>query len=152
MKKITQVVLLLMLTGINQVAIGQTSGWFGKTVLQNQLNLRGPVPPTNLEYGKYKSYEMILDLAPGLESSMNNRKIPYSAEKYYEAFSISGLKKQKEGDFKVKYNLTRFELVNDEDYVQNTYQKAPAYYIGLESNLEITKSDLEPEAANASVK
>ncbi|WP_026727146.1 hypothetical protein [Flavobacterium denitrificans] len=138
MKKITQVVLLLMLTGINQVAIGQTSGWFGKTVLQNQLNLRGPVPPTNLEYGKYKSYEMILDLAPGLESSMNNRKIPYSAEKYYEAFSISGLKKQKEGDFKVKYNLTRFELVNDEDYVQNTYQKAPAYYIGLESNLEIT--------------
>jgi hypothetical protein len=48
------------------------------------------------------------------------------------------LKKQKEGDFKVKYNLTRFELVNDEDYVQNTYQKAPAYYIGLESNLEIT--------------
>ncbi|MHC0439741.1 hypothetical protein [Flavobacterium sp. 3-210] len=138
MKKITKIVLFVVLAGITQTVSAQSTGWFGKAVLSNSLNLRGPVPPTNLEYGKYKSYEMILDLAPGLENSMNNRKIPYSAEKYYEAFSISGLKKQKEGDFKVKYNLTRFELVNDEDYVQNTYQKAPAYYIGLESNLEIT--------------
>ncbi|MEN2414376.1 hypothetical protein [Flavobacterium mesophilum] len=138
MKKITKIILFVVLAGINQTVSAQSTGWFGKATISNPLNLRGPVPPINLDYGKYKSYEMILDLAPGLESSMNNRKIPYSAEKYYEAFAISGLKKQKEGDFKVKYNLTRFELVNDEDYVQNTYQKAPAYYIGLESNLEIT--------------
>lgn len=138
MKKITQVVLLLMLTGINQIASGQSTGWFGKATVSNPLNLRGPVAPINPEYGNYKSYEMILNLAPGLESSMNNKKAPYSSEKFYEAFSISGLKKQKEGEFKVKYNLTRFELVNDEEYVQTYYQKAPAYYIGLESNLEIT--------------
>ncbi|WP_230392471.1 hypothetical protein [Flavobacterium sp. LC2016-01] len=140
MKKITQVVLLLMLAGISQTASAQMTAWAtGKTeAITNRLNLRGPVPPTNLEYGGYKSYEIILDLSPGLEKSMNIKKAPFSAEKFYQAFGISGLKKQKEGDFKVKYNLTRFELVNDEEYLQTTYQKAPAYYIGLESNLEIT--------------
>jgi len=135
MRNITKIILLLVLTGINQTVCGQI---FGKSVIENRLNLRGPVPPINAEYGKYKSYEMILDLSPGLESSMNIKKAPFSAEKYYEAFSISGLKKQKEGDFKVKYNLTRFELVNDEDYLETYYQKAPAYYIGFESNLEIS--------------
>lgn len=134
MRNFTKIILLLVLTGINQTVCGQ---FFGKAVVENKLNLRGPVPPTNTEYGKYKSYEMILDLSPGLENSMNIKKAPFSADKFYQAFSISGLKKQKEGDFKVKYNLTRFELVNDEDYLETTYQKAPAYYIGLESNLEI---------------
>lgn len=129
-----------MLAGATQTVSAQMTAWAsGKTeAITNRLNLRGPVPPTNMEYGKYKSYEVILDLAPGLENSMNIKKAPFSAEKFYQAFNISGLKKQKEGDFKVKYNLTRYELVNDEDYLQTTYQKAPAYYIGLESNLEIT--------------
>jgi hypothetical protein len=141
MRNITKIILLLVLTSITQTVCGQMGPMavanmpVGKT---NRLNLRGPVPPIDTQYGKYKSYEMIVELSPGLEASMNLRKIPYSAEKYYEAFSISGLKKQKEGDFKVKYSLTRFELVNDEDYVENYYQKAPAYYIGLESNLEIS--------------
>ncbi|WP_347051638.1 hypothetical protein [Flavobacterium olei] len=140
MKNITRVIVLLMLAGATQTVSAQMTAWAsGKTeAITNRLNLRGPVPPTNMEYGKYKSYEVILDLAPGLENSMNIKKAPFSAEKFYQAFNISGLKKQKEGDFKVKYNLTRFELVNDEDYLQTTYQKAPAYYIGLESNLEIT--------------
>lgn len=134
MRKFTKIILLLILTGISQTVCGQ---FFGKATIENKLNLRGPVPPVITDYGKYKSYEMILDLSPGLEKSMNIKKAPFSADKFYEAFSISGLKKQKEGDFKVKYNLTRFELVNDEDYLETTYQKAPAYYIGLESNLEI---------------
>jgi hypothetical protein len=134
MKNVAKIILLLVLTGgINQTVCAQ---FFGKKI-ENRLNLRGPVPPIDTQYGKYKSYEMILDLSPGLEKSMNIKKAPFSAEKFYEAFSISGLKKQKEGDFKVKYNLTRFELVNDEDYLETYYQKAPAYYIGLESNLEI---------------
>jgi hypothetical protein len=139
MKNVTKIILLLVLTGINQTVCGQMGQMaVAKTeAITNRLNLRGPVPPIDTQYGKYKSYEMILDLSPGLESSMNIKKAPFSAEKYYQAFSISGLKKQKEGDFKVKYNLTRFELVNDEDYLETYYQKAPAYYIGLESNLEI---------------
>ncbi|KAF2336286.1 hypothetical protein [Flavobacterium daemonense] len=139
MKNFTRVILLMVLASITQTVSAQGNGWFSwkPGSILNALNLRGPVPPKDPQYGKYKSYEMILDLAPGLEKSMNNRKIPFSQEKYYEAFNISGLKKQKDGEFKVKYNLTRFELVNDEDYVQNSYQNAPAYYIGMESNLEI---------------
>jgi hypothetical protein len=138
MKNLKKIILLLVLSGINQTVFGQMSPMAFKTeVPTNRLNLRGPVPPTNTQYGKYKSYEVILDLSPGLENSMNIKKAPFSAEKYYQAFSISGLKKQKEGDFTIKYNLTRFELVNDEDYLETYYQKAPAYYVGLESNLEI---------------
>jgi hypothetical protein len=133
MRNFTKIILLLVLASINQTVCAQ---FFGKAI-EHRLNLRGPVPPIDTEYGKYKSYEMILDLSSGLENSMNIKKAPFSAEKFYQAFSISGLKKQKEGDFKVKYNLTRFELVNDEDYLETYYQKAPAYYIGLESNLEI---------------
>ncbi|KQX08756.1 hypothetical protein [Flavobacterium sp. Root420] len=140
MKNITKIILLLVLTGINQTVCGQmTSMAFGKTTaVTNRLNLRGPVPPVDTKYGKYKSYQMVLDLSPGLESSFNLRKLPFSAEKFNESFAISGLKKSNDGDFKIKYNLTRYELIHDEDYLETYYQKAPAYYIGLESNLEIS--------------
>ena len=134
MKNLTKIILLLLLTSIIQTVSGQI---FGKVVPENRLNLRGPVPPIDTQYGKYKTYEMLLNLAPGLENSYNIKKAPFSAEKFNSSFFISGLKKTNDGDFKVKYNLTRFELVNDEDYLEAYYQKAPAYYIGFESNLEI---------------
>lgn len=132
MRNFTKIILLLVLTGINQTVCGQA------IEATNRLNLRGPVPPVDTQYGKYKSYELILELSPGLESSYNIKKVPFSAEKFTSNFFISGLKKTNDGDFKIKYNLTRFELVNDEDYLETYYQKAPAYYIGLESNLEIS--------------
>lgn len=132
MRNFTKIILLLVLTGINQTVCGQAME------ATNRLNLRGPVPPVDTQYGKYKSYELILELSPGLESSYNIKKVPFSAEKFTSNFFISGLKKTNDGDFKIKYNLTRFELVNDEDYLETYYQKAPAYYIGLESNLEIS--------------
>lgn len=140
MKKFTKIILLLVLTGVNHTVSAQmTAMAIGKTeAITNRLNLRGPVPPVDTQYGKYKSYELILALSPGLESSYNIKKVPFSAEKFTSNFGISGLKKMDNGDFKIKYNLTRFELVNDEDYLETTYQKAPAYYIGLESNLEIS--------------
>ncbi|CAM4049585.1 hypothetical protein FLSI110296_11010 [Flavobacterium sinopsychrotolerans] len=132
MRNFTKIILLLVLTGINQTVCGQAME------ATNRLNLRGPVPPVDTQYGKYKSYELILELSPGLENSYNIKKVPFSAEKFTSNFFISGLKKTNDGDFKIKYNLTRFELVNDEDYLETYYQKAPAYYIGLESNLEIS--------------
>ncbi|KVV13557.1 hypothetical protein ACRASX_05410 [Flavobacterium sp. TMP13] len=131
MRKITKILLLLLLTSLNHVVFAQSE------VDETRLNLRGPIPPIDTQYGKYKTYEIILDLSPGLESSMNFRKIPFSIDKFYSKFNISGLKKVTEGEFKVKYNLTRYESVHDEDYVQTYFQKAPAFYIGLESNLEI---------------
>jgi hypothetical protein len=132
MRNFAKIILLLVLSGINQTVCGQA------IEATNRLNLRGPVPPVDTQYGKYKSYELILELSPGLESSYNIKKVPFSAEKFTSNFFISGLKKTNDGDFKIKYNLTRFELVNDEDYLETYYQKAPAYYIGLESNLEIS--------------
>lgn len=105
--------------------------------LKNTLNLRGPEAPVDDQYGNYKSYEIKLDLSKGIEDSFTFRKIPYSSEKINNIFFISGLKKANEGEFKIKYTVSRFESINDEDYVQTFYQKSPAYYIGMESNLEI---------------
>ncbi|MFV8351492.1 hypothetical protein [Flavobacterium sp. XS2P14] len=104
---------------------------------KNTLNLRGPEPPVDDQYSNYKSYEIKLDLSQGIEDSFTFRKIPYSSEKINNIFFISGLKKTNEGEFKIKYTVSRFESINDEDYVQWSYQKSPAYYIGMESNLEI---------------
>jgi hypothetical protein len=44
--------------------------------------------------------------------------------------------KNNDGDFKIKYTVSRFESMCDEDYVQTYYQNS-AYYLGMESNLEI---------------
>lgn len=130
MRNITKTIFLLLILSITSLGFAQTDA-------DNKLNLRGPVPPIDTQYGKYKTYQITLDLSPGLEKSMNSKKAPFSIEKFNKNFYISGLKKQDDGDFKIKYTLSRFELVNDEDYVETYYQKAPAYYIGLESSLEI---------------
>lgn len=106
----------------------------------NRINLRGPAKPVDIKFGHYKSYSLKLNLDPNLEKSMNLMKAAYSTDYMNRLFVISGLKKVDDGEFKVKYNLTRFELVNDE-YVEKTFQKAPAYYIGMESNLEILDKD-----------
>ena len=104
---------------------------------KNTLNLRGPEPPVDKRYGNYKTYEVKLDLSTGIEDSFAFRKVPYSSDKINNIFFISGLKKTNDGEFKIKYTVSRFESINDEDYVQSYYQKSPAYYIGMESNLEI---------------
>lgn len=130
MKQFKNICAILALTLICQLSIGQEKA-------ENRLNLRGPVPPVDQQYGKYKSYSIELTLNSGLEQSMNLNKAPYSTIAINSYLSISGLKKVDDGDFKIKYNLTRFELVTDEDYLESSYQRAPAYYIGIESNLEI---------------
>lgn len=103
----------------------------------HSLNLRGPQPPVDMQYANYKSYDIQLNLSSGIEKSFVFRNVPYSSDKITKSFFISGLKKMNDGDFKVKYTVTRFESVDDEDYVQTYYQKSPAYYIGMESNIEI---------------
>ena len=130
MKLFKNILTILVFTLICQISFGQEKA-------ENKLNLRGPVPPVDTQYGKYKSYSIELTLSSGLEQSMNAKKAPYSTIAINSYLSISGLKKIDNGDFKIKYNITRFELVTDEDYIESSYQRAPAYYIGLESNLEI---------------
>jgi hypothetical protein len=144
MRNFTKIIVLLVLAGISQNVCGQmTKMAVGRNLTEeemnkNKLNLRGPVPPVDTQYGKYKSYQLILDFSSGLESSFNIKKVPFSPEKMKQTLAVSGLKKTDDGEFKVKYSLTRYELVNDEDYLEKYYQNAPAYYIGLESNLEIS--------------
>jgi hypothetical protein len=104
---------------------------------KNRIRLRGPVKPIDGSYGNYKTFSIKLNISSDFESSIKSRNIPYSLSDLTAPLNIFGLKKVEDGDFKISYNLKRYELVKDEDYIENTYQNAPAYYIGLESNLEI---------------
>lgn len=133
MKKI---ILIVSLIFISNISFSQGTN----KEKNNRLNLRGPANPVDNKFGKYKSYSLKLNLDPNLEKSMNKMKAAYSTDYMNRLFEISGLKKIEDGEFKVKYNLTRFELVDDE-YVEKSFQKAPAYYIGLESNIEISDKD-----------
>jgi hypothetical protein len=56
------------------------------------------------------------------------------SEKINNIFFISGLKTN-DGEFKINIPFQDFESIDDEDYVQWTYQKSPCI-IGMESNLE----------------
>ena len=104
------------------------------------ISLRGPVQPIEGTYKNSKTFSLKLNIDPSFENSVSAKKIPYSLNDLSEPLNLFGLKKADNGDFKIVYNLKRYELVED-DYVEKDYQNAPAYYVGLESNLEIQDKD-----------
>ena len=121
-------------TGDVSSSVGDAAAFIGA---KNRIRLRGPVKPIDASYGNYKTFSIKLNIASDFESSVKSKNIPYSLSDLTDPLNIFGLKKVENGDFKITYNLKRYESVKDEDYIETTYQNAPAYYIGLESNLEI---------------
>lgn len=108
---------------------------------EKKLNLRGPVKPLDLTYANYKTYSLKSNLHAGIEKSLKSKKVAYSQSTIESDLQLAGFKKTDDGDFKITYNVTRFELVENESYVKSTFQKSPAYYIGIESNVEIKDKD-----------
>lgn len=106
-----------------------------------KLNLRGPVKPADLTYADYKTYSLTSNLDPGVEKSLKSNRAPFSQSTIEGNLFLEGLKKTDDGDFKIIYNVTRFDLVNDESYAKTSFQRAPAYHIGMETNLEIKDKD-----------
>ena len=140
MKKVTLIVSILLLNVIFLQAQSLKSGVVSAEAQPRKMTLRGPVQPIDASYISYKTFSLQLNITPTFGSSVQNKKIPYSLSDLSQPLNIFGLKKVDNGDFKIVYNLKRYELVED-DYVEKAYQNAPAYYVGLESNLEIQDKD-----------
>lgn len=140
MKKITIIISLLLLSISFINAQFLKLGAAAAEAEQRKMTLRGPVQPIDVSYGSYKSFSLKLNITPTFESSVQSKKIPYSLNDLSQPLNIFGLKKVDNGDFKIIYDLKRYELVED-DYVEKDYQNAPAYYVGLESKLEIQDKD-----------
>jgi hypothetical protein len=138
--KIIVCALIMMQTFISEAQFIKLGG-AASTEEKSKISLRGPVKPIDSSYGNYKTFSIKLNITADFENSVKSKKIPYSLSELSQPFTIFGLKKVDNGDFKIVYNLKRYELVNDEDYIETTYQNAPAYYIGLESDLEIQDKD-----------
>ncbi len=140
MKKITLIASILLLNVVFVKAQFLKLGAAAAEAEQRRMTLRGPVQPIDASYGNYKTFSLKLNITPTFESSVQSKKIPYSLNDLAQPLNIFGLKKVDNGDFKIVYDLKRYELVED-DYVEKDYQNAPAYYVGLESKLEIQDKD-----------
>lgn len=109
----------------------------GSVEKKKVLDLRGPIAPSDLSYVNAKSYSIKLNFDSNLETSFHSKNEAFSLNAFTEKMGIDGLKKAQDGDLRVTYNLSKFENITNEDYIETTYQRAPAHYIGMESNLEI---------------
>ncbi len=109
--------------------------------LKKAILFRGAIKPVETKYSNYKNYSININLAPVFESSLRDKKIPFSPNAVSNSFRIFGLKKVTDGDFKITYNLTRYEWVGDEDFIEKEYQHAPAFNIGIESNIEVKNKE-----------
>jgi hypothetical protein len=133
---------LLIITALLSISLSGNAQFFklGDSP-EKKISLRGPVEPVSSVYNQYTSYSVKLNISPGFENSLKDKKLAYSLNTLAEPLSIFGLKKADNGDFKIIYDLKRYEWVNNEDYIETTYQNAPAYYIGLESKLTILNKE-----------
>ena len=121
MKKITLIASLLLLNVVYLKAQFLKLGAAAAEAEQRKMTLRGPVQPIDASYGNYKTFSLKLNITPTFESSVQSKKIPYSLNDLSQPLNIFGLKKVDNGDFKIVYDLKRYELVED-DYVEKDYQ------------------------------
>ncbi|MFY7987349.1 MAG: hypothetical protein ACOVNP_00590 [Flavobacterium sp.] len=98
---------------------------------------RGSILPVEKKYSNYRTFSLELNLPSSVESTLREKKVPYSPKAFSNTYNLFGLKRVTSGEFKITYNLTRFEWVGDEDFIQKTYQNAPSFNIGMESNIEV---------------
>lgn len=96
------------------------------------INMRGPVAPVDLNYANYKSYTLKLNVPGTFEAIVDKSGGAYSPSKWAEDMVIYGLKHEIDGDFKIAYNVTKFEFLDSK-----TISGSPAYVMGIEANVEI---------------
>lgn len=122
MKKI---VLLLALTLFVNTTFAQKRN-------EKEIYLRGPVSPVDANYVNYKSYTMKINVPKNLEATIRDAGGSFSPSEVAENLGIGGLKNMIDGDFRIEYNITRFEYID-----ARTIQRTPAYVIGLEANVKV---------------
>lgn len=98
----------------------------------NMFMQRGPLEPINKEYKNAKTYTVKINVPSSFNAVMANRKAALDISSLQEKIGIWGLKSVIDGDLRLSYNITQFEFLDE-----RTIQRAPAYLIGIEANLEV---------------
>ncbi len=99
---------------------------------EKKINMRGPVAPVDLNYANYKSYTLKLNTPTTFEATVKNNGGSYSPSKWAEDMVIYGLKHEIDGDFRITYNVTKFEFLDSK-----SISRSPAYVMGIEANVEV---------------
>jgi hypothetical protein len=103
---------------------------------EKKISLRGPVTPLYTDYSNYKSHSIKVNVPAEFDAEMKKHKVPFSPSVFAEGLSIMGLKNEIDGDFRIQYNITRFQIIE-----YKTIEKSPAVVVGLEANLKVTDKD-----------
>ncbi len=99
---------------------------------QKSIDIAGPVIPFNPAYPDYKTYSLKVNTSPEFEAEIKEHKISFTPLAFAKSLGFDGLKSDPSGDYRIEYNITRFEII---DY--KTIERAPAVVLGLELNLKI---------------
>lgn len=109
---------------------------FAQKRSEKTIYLRGPVAPVDANYANYKSYSLKINAPKNMEDAIRDNGGSYSPSTMAENLGISGLKNILDGDFRIEYNITRFEYLD-----ARTIQRTPAYVLGLEANVKVKDKD-----------
>jgi hypothetical protein len=96
------------------------------------INMRGPVAPVDLNYANYKGYTLKLNVPSTFEATVKSGGGTFSASSWAEDMVIYGLKHEIDGDFKIAYNVSKFEFLDSK-----SISRSPAFVMGIEANVEI---------------
>ena len=124
MKKIFVITALLGL-----MSVGATSA---QKVKETMFMQRGPLEPVNQEYKNAKTYTVKVNVPNNFNATISKNKVTLNVSTLQEVLPIWGLKSTIDGDLRVNYNITQFEYLGD-----RVIQKAPAWLVGIEANLEV---------------
>ena len=124
MKKIFMMTALLGL-----MSVGVASA---QKVKETMFMQRGPLEPVNQEYKNAKTYTIKVNVPDNFNATMSKNKVALNVSSMQEYLPIWGLKSTIDGDLRVNYNITQFEYLGD-----RVIQKAPAWLVGIEANLEV---------------
>lgn len=99
---------------------------------EKKINMRGPVAPVDLNYANYKSYTLKLNVPTTFEAIVKSSGGAYSPSQWAEDMAIYGLKNEIDGDFRITYNVTKYEFLDSK-----SISRSPAFVMGIEANVEV---------------
>lgn len=98
--------------------------------------MRGPVAPVDLNYANYKSYSLKLNVPTNFEAIVKNSGGTFSPSSWAQDMVIYGLKNEIDGDFKITYNVSKYEFLDSKSIA-----RSPAFVMGIEANVEVKDKD-----------
>lgn len=99
---------------------------------EKKINMRGHIAPVDANYAGYKSYSLKLNVPSNFEALVKNTGGSFSPSAWAKDMVIYGLNDDLDGDFKITYNVSKFEFLDSK-----TIARSPAFVMGIEANVEV---------------